>query len=264
MSLAWHILHFLIRIAMGICFSIGLTSPRQVTSGFFRIHLWVVMGIAVLAALVAWSLGSDSPTTIPRSISGFSVLLAVTSYLAASCWIYEAHRTGRLLTVLATVLATLLVVGTAGGPNHLGFHLSLADWPRILGSLSAGLLVGSTTTAMLLGHWYLNAPGMKLQPLRRLLLLVMLAIVLRAMVCGGGLVEVLLTDTAQPARWWIFISFRWLAGIAGTLLLTVMAWMTLRIPNTQSATGILYAATVLAMLGELASQLLSDTLPYHL
>ena len=114
MSLAWHILHFLIRIAMGICFSIGLTSPRQVTSGFFRIHLWVVMGIAVLAALVAWSLGSDSPTTIPRSISGFSVLLAVTSYLAASCWIYEAHRTGRLLTVLATVGSSAPFIGLFG------------------------------------------------------------------------------------------------------------------------------------------------------
>jgi hypothetical protein len=260
-SLAWHILHFLIRIAMGIAFSIGLTSPRQVTSGFFRIHLWVVMGIGVLAALVAWSLGNDESSAIPRAVIVVAVLLAVTSYLAASCWIYEAHRTGRLLTVLVTLLAGLLVVTTAGGPNHL---ISWADWPRILGAVSAGLLVGSTTTAMLLGHWYLNAPGMKLQPLRRLLLLVVLAIVLRAMVCGGGLVESLLTDPAQPARWWIFISFRWLAGIAGTLLLTVMAWMTLRIPNTQSATGILYAATVLAMLGELASQLLSDTLPYHL
>ena len=261
MSLAWHILHFLIRIAMGISFSIGVTSPREVTSGFFRIHLWVVMGIGVLAALVAWSLGSSDSLAIPRSVSTGAALLAVTSYLGASCWIYEARRIGRLLTFLATLLAGLLVVTTAAGPNHV---LSLEDWPRIIGGISAGLLVGTTTTAMLLGHWYLNAPGMKLQPLRRLLVLVLVAIALRTLVCGGGLVELLLTDGAQPARWWIFVSFRWLAGIAGTVLLTAMAWMTLRIPNTQSATGILYAATVLAMLGELASQLLSDTLPYHL
>ncbi|MDP7205220.1 MAG: hypothetical protein QGH11_06625, partial [Pirellulaceae bacterium] len=65
MSLTWHILHFLVRIAMGIAFSLGLTSHRQVTSGFFRIHLWVVMGIAVLAALVAWSLGSQGSTPVP-------------------------------------------------------------------------------------------------------------------------------------------------------------------------------------------------------
>ena len=261
MSLAWHILHFLIRIAMGIAFSLGLTSSRQVSSGFFRIHLWVVMGIAVLAALVSWSLGSQGSAAIPRMVTWTAVAMAVTSYLAASCWIYEADRSGRLLTVLLTLLAGFLVVVTAAGP---GDELSLEHWPQVLGGLTAGLLVGSVTTAMLLGHWYLNTPGMNLRPLRLLLRLVLLAIVLRALVCGGGLVDSLLADGTPLARWWIFLSFRWLAGIAGTLVLTVMAWMTLRIPNTQSATGILYAATVLAMLGELASQLLSDTLPYHL
>ena len=261
MSLTWHILHFLVRIAMGIAFSLGLTSPRQVTSGFFRIHLWVVMGIAVLAALVAWSLGSQDSTPLPAIVTGTAVATAVASYLAASCWIYEARRSGRLLTALVTIMAGYLVVTTAAGP---GDELSLQNWPEILGALSAGLLVGSMTTAMLLGHWYLNAPGMDLRPLRLLLCLVFLAIILRALVCGGGLAAWLLAEGSPPARWWIFLGFRWIAGIAGTLVLAAMAWMTLRIPNTQSATGILYAGTVLAMLGELASQLLSDTLPYHL
>jgi hypothetical protein len=36
----------------------------------------------------------------------------------------------------------------------------------------------------------------------------------------------------------------------------------LKIPNTQSATGILYAAVVLAMIGELTSQLLSAETMY--
>jgi hypothetical protein len=44
--------------------------------------------------------------------------------------------------------------------------------------------------------------------------------------------------------------------------LTGLTWQTLKIPNTQSATGILYAAVVLAIIGELMSQLLSTATHY--
>jgi hypothetical protein len=37
--------------------------------------------------------------------------------------------------------------------------------------------------------------------------------------------------------------------------------VTLKVPNTQSATGILYAAVTLVFLGELTAQLLSRGLP---
>jgi len=36
-----------------------------------------------------------------------------------------------------------------------------------------------------------------------------------------------------------------------------MAWQTLKIPNTQSATGILYVAVITVFIGELTSLLLS-------
>jgi hypothetical protein len=48
------------------------------------------------------------------------------------------------------------------------------------------------------------------------------------------------------------------------LVLTWLTWQTLKIPNTQSATGILYAAVVLAFIGELTSQLLSAEARYPL
>ena len=261
MSLTWHILHFLVRIAMGIAFSLGLTSPRQVTSGFFRIHLWVVMGIAVLASLVAWSLGSQDSTPLPAVVTGTAVATAVASYLAASCWIYEARRSGRLLTALVTIMAGFLVVTTAAGP---GDELSLQDWPEILGALSAGLLLGSMTTAMLLGHWYLNTPSMQLAPLKRLLLLLFAALALRMLICGSSLILELGQAEAWGIRTWSIISFRWLAGLVGTLVLTLLTWQTLKIPNTQSATGILYAAVIVTFLGELVSQLLGVDMHYPL
>jgi len=51
-------------------------------------------------------------------------------------------------------------------------------------------------------------------------------------------------------------SLRWLAGLVGLPILLVMARKTLDIPNTQSATGILYVACLAAILGELTAQLL--------
>ncbi len=57
---------------------------------------------------------------------------------------------------------------------------------------------------------------------------------------------------------------RWhvLAGLIGTLAMLVMAWQTLKIPNTQSATGILYVGVIFTFLGEVAGMLIS-TKSFH-
>jgi hypothetical protein len=52
-------------------------------------------------------------------------------------------------------------------------------------------------------------------------------------------------------------SLRWLAGLVGLPVLLWLSRKTLDIPNTQSATGILYVACLAAILGELTAQLLA-------
>jgi hypothetical protein len=42
-------------------------------------------------------------------------------------------------------------------------------------------------------------------------------------------------------------------GFAGPVLATILAWKTVQIRSTQSATGILYAAMALVLFGELTS-----------
>ena len=82
--------------------------------------------------------------------------------------------------------------------------------------------------------------------------------------CGAGLVLELGHAEAWGVRTWLMIGFRWLAGLAGTLIFSLMAWQTLKIPNTQSATGILYAAVILTFLGELVALLLGVDMRYPL
>ncbi len=117
---------------------------------------------------------------------------------------------------------------------------------------------------MFLGHWYLNTPTMNLLPLKRLVLLIAATTLLRAVVCGVG-VAVLVTHGPSAEHVSIaWLSLRWLAGIVGVLLAAAMTWQTLKIPNTQSATGLLYVAVILVFLGELTSQLLSSPAGYPL
>jgi hypothetical protein len=124
-------------------------------------------------------------------------------------------------------------------------------------NISSGLLLGVTTAAMLLGHWYLNSPGMQLAPLRRLLAATGAAVLLQTIVSATSLSFELRYATGFSAYWLLFILLRWSFGLIGVALLVWMAWRTLNIPNTQSATGILYVAVIGVFVGELTGLLLS-------
>jgi hypothetical protein len=110
---------------------------------------------------------------------------------------------------------------------------------------------------MLLGHWYLNSPGMKLAPLRRLLAAMGAAVVLQFVVSAIGLFYELRYASQISSHLLLFVLLRWSFGLIGVAALTWMAWRTLKIPNTQSATGILYVAVIGVFVGELTGLLLS-------
>ena len=118
--------------------------------------------------------------------------------------------------------------------------------------------------AMLLGHWYLNTPGMQLAPLRRLVLLIVVATVLRIAVSGTGVWLELRHASEPETATLLFLALRWLAGLVAPLLLAYMTWKTLDIPNTQSATGILYVVVIVTFVGELTAQLISTESLYPL
>jgi hypothetical protein len=262
-----HILvEFLFRLTLGVAVAMGVTPSRQVTSGFYRVHLWVLMGLQTLAGLALYSRlqGDSSGGPATRWQLGVAILAAVVAYVGAVIWMYERNMAGKtaiwLLAALALAGCMLPLVQPwlAGGevaatPSRLAWQL--AD--RLTGSL----VLGFVTTAMLLGHWYLNTPTMKLAPLRRLIVFLAIAVLIRAIVCGAGTwlewPAIAARDGGSSQTWLVFVGLRWLAGIACVLGLAWLTWLTLKIPNTQSATGILYAAVVVAFIGELTSQLLS-------
>lgn len=234
----------------------AVTSPRLVTSGYYRNNAYVLLGMNVLAALAAWS-GAVDPGLVPPWIASAA---ALASYVAAVCWLYEKPRGG---TTALVVIAALGLVGavwavpTSGKPPQ-------AEWLCRADAVASGLLLGITMAAMLLGHWYLNAPGMKIAPLEKLNLLIGAALVVRAVVSGLGLAGHLSVVERVEFVQWLMIGLRWGAGIAGTAGLVLMTRSTLKIPNTQAATGMLYVAVITTFLGELVGQLLTAANVYPL
>jgi hypothetical protein len=252
------LVEFLFRLTFGVATAMALTPSRWVTSGFFRVHLWVLMGLQTLAELALYSaipLGKTPAAAVAYQQFGLAIGAAVASYIGAVIWMYEARLLGKLAVVI--VAASTLI----GCWSPLMALSTKPLVPQLADRLTSGLVLGLVTTAMLLGHWYLNTPTMKLEPLKRLIVMLGIAVGLRMAVClAGGWLEAtthLASMGMSPTTWGLFLSLRWLAGLIGVLGLAWLTWQTLKIPNTQSATGILYAAMILAFIGELTSQLLS-------
>jgi hypothetical protein len=242
---------FILRLGFGLALAMLLVSPRLVTSGYYRNNLYVLLGLNVLAALIAAGAPSDTNLRLWPAVAA-----AAASYLGAVCWLYEAPKPG--MVALAVVSGLSLVGAWLDAGLLDSGNTTAAGALEWLAPVGEGLLLGSTVAAMLLGHWYLNAPGMRLAPLQRLTLLVAASVIVRAILSGWGLGLELSTAPPAELRWWLMLALRWLAGMAGMLLVVWMTWQTLKIPNTQSATGILYVGVIAAFLGELTAQLLSQ------
>ena len=223
------------------------TPSRLVSSGFYRIHLYVVLGISVLALATCF--------TSPQFFLWPALAATVLSYVGSILWLVEKSKAGTVVLLLISVIS--LIGAWLTRPvedNSLSTLSQVLDW---LTPPLAGLVLGTTLAAMLLGHWYLNSPGMQLAPLRRLVRMMATTVIVR-MILSGVSLALYIAHHGQPNFDQILLLLlRWLAGFVGVLILTWMTWQTLKIPNTQSATGILYIAFLGVLAGELTAQLLS-------
>ena len=232
-------------MSFGLALGMAITSPRQVTSGYYRNHLYVLLGLNVLATLVAVS-GREHFALAPP------LAAAIFSYSGAVAWLYEKPRIGvPILWIVAALSLAGVWVNTAWPSGFLPMLFTALD------SATSGLVLGLTMAAMFLGHWYLNSPTMAIGPLERLVWWMAGAVVLRAAVEAVGLASGVTEATSPVVGQTLFIVLRWLSGIVGTFVLAIMTWRTLKIPNTQSATGILYVAVITTFLGELTALLLA-------
>jgi hypothetical protein len=242
---------FCLRLGFGLVGSLWLFPSTLVNPRFFRAHFLILTGLAAGAAFLL-----RHEATIWMWIALMALVL--TGYFGWVAWSLEGAPGGKVAIVLGSLIAgaSLALAAWAGSVGMSALEV-LAD------NFTSSALLGAATTAMLMGHSYLMAPAMSLQPLRRLLVAVLVALGLRATVAAFQLYSWTVHDSLinLDTDTQLWLPFRWLIGLVAPVGLVLMAWQAAKIRSTQSATGILYVVVIFCFLGELTNQLLLSSSP---
>lgn len=184
------------------------------------------------------------------------------------------------------------------------FWLWGESWPYILNFMFSGLLLGGFYSGQFLGHWFLNVPGMHIRELKRVMNFLFVGLSLKTVEIiafsvwhimsapkaplvdsmGRPLgVDISNTDfllKLNPSQslfalegdffmglgtyGLILLSMRLLWGIFAPWILALMVRQTVETRSTQSATGILYAACVMILVGEVTAIYLRNVLHFFM
>ncbi len=224
---------FCLQAVLGLSAVMASTRGDEIDPWYFRTQALVAFAFAVFAALagIGWN----------------GWLLAGIAWLAFVFWSMGFPLAGRLafggLAVSAAWSGWTLL---AEAHSNMGWFVTFAV---------SAVTVAAVYAAMLLGHWYLVWPWMSIRPLVRALALAAGAWLARVIVSAWHLAQAAgATDLSAAAG---LLVTHLLIGLGGAAIGLVLAWRCARIRSTQSATGILYAATAMALLGELAASVAS-------
>ncbi len=248
---------FAVLLSHGMALMWCLMPRSQVTSGFFRIQMLVTLGLSVLAYLTIGELSPDENENLTSDrLTRIAIIsCAVASYIGSALWRLERRGAGTvcLLVVWAGMLAGIVAIEYRQNAGEFATSL----W-AILSDCAGAAVLGGATTGMLLGHWYLTAPTMSIEPLKRVTWFFFIALLVRLAFAAYGWVHA--GPAIHGSLIWTWLALRWLAGILAPLVLAVMTQRILRYRNTQAATGVLFAGVILVFLGEMSAELLSAEL----
>lgn len=248
------IAQFAILLTLGMSLMWALMPRSQVTSGFFRIQMMIAMALSVLALLTLGQLTSrtgqqgDQLLLLARICAGLAAFLG---YVGSVLWMLNRRVGGTVCAFSILILSLLCLVSCCGGIDAVS---SASGAFLVASHVATAAVLGGAVTGMLLGHWYLTAPTMSIEPLKQLSLLFGGAVILRLLVSLAG--WLLAGDSLAGGTVWTWFALRWLAGIICPLVIAIMSLRILRYRNTQAATGVLFAGVILTFIGEMSAALL--------
>ncbi len=217
------------QLATGILLFIFLVPPSRIGKGFGRFH--------ALLALLFWGLALWGK--FPAEFFILAGLLLLAAFFSEKDRLYYPF----LFLSFCVSLHFLIRqdVSRIGIWNSLAIHI-----PPVL-------VLGASSVAMLLGHWYLVAPKLSIAYLKIVTVGLIVALLIRSGFSGATLLKH--WEGLQNIHFFeiygIFFLQRIFLGLLLTLVLSVLTYFCVRIRSTQSATGILYVVVVFCLIGEL-------------
>lgn len=214
--------------------------------GHFRITAWAALTLGVLTALAFRSTGEGGVQG--RFVVGFVAAVA----LYAAVQYSRTDVPGSVMGAVAGTAGALVLVLSAG---------LIAGWPQPLAAvqlIAGAALLGAVSNGMMLGHWYLNQPGLKTWALARLTLLCVVATILSGAAGALGAGRLAGATTAGAAFGLpgagdsfgraFFVVWAVLLAFTGVVVLAARRCVAIR--SIQSATGLLYVAILSAGVAE--------------
>jgi hypothetical protein len=266
----------LFRLLWGFALSVVFVRRTESSEKFVKIAARFVWGLAAAAL----ALGGFSD----HSWQVLGAMIATAAGFELYARVYA--RWGRLLGFALLVAAPFVAFASTGVQGV--FHF-----------LSSGLLLGGFFGGQFLGHWFLNVPGMHIRELGRLMTFLFIgltaktlealwAIVLRLQIASAPVIDPMGRPLGEDATntdfllklnpsnslfslegdlWLklgsyglILVSMRLIWGIIAPWVLALMVRDSVSRRATQSATGILYAACVMVLVGEAVALYIRDVL----
>ncbi len=268
---------FVLKLVTGIALMWLLVPRKDVTDGFFRIQMLVALGLCVLLVLVIQpdnpakdknmitdavnsgvrpqsGVRSQAGNQFIRLAQGMAAVLAFGGHIV---WKLGRRLPGSIAIHAVAVLCLLSMVtaSCAGGLNSNSLSFLLSD-------LASAAVLGATLTGMLLGHWYLTTPTMSIGPLSWFTWALAIAAIGRLIMTSISLSRFGFASQDLVHLLWLIV--RIVGGIIVPLAAAVVVARILKYRNTQSATGVLFAALILVFMGEMTAALLERDLriPY--
>ena len=229
----------------GTLLVVGLTEAAGGTTRGYRLFMaGLLAAFAVILVLSDLALPTDVSASAAESLRrplALAVAAGSGAYLVASI----AQWPGRSWVAIVSGLlglAALVVLAAAGGTRSIPIFASQL--------VLAALALGAVNAAMLLGHWYLVTPKLSPAPLRRMMWLLIAALVLQAVVFAVAVVVVGTDPLTGSFAWLAWL--RLAAGIVLPIVATILALLATRASSLQASTGLLYIGLALVMAGSIA------------
>ena len=254
-----HEIAFLVLGALSVGGTLLLAHPTLATVGisFYRTNGLVFLITFLLGLLIGVPSVSSGNFSLSYSAFFYLTSLLILFFYNLRLWFRNPYSS----TVL---LGSAFLFGTTGILISLKDFIALETPPFLFFVISAhtvigSLLLGAGTLAMLLGHSYLTRPSLSIVPLLSFSKLFMGLVFLEGFVAIFYLILAAKSQTVMNAILLhsfegLYLWIRFLVGIFGPMILAPMIIKTVQERATMSATGLLYIAMLMVIIGALFSR----------
>lgn len=216
-----------------------------VRRGHFRILAW---GSLILALLSVVAFRSAARGVDAGAASGLVTALAVGALLYVALQYVRSDRAGAVMGAAAAAVGVAALLVSAGLMD--GWPVALAAANLVAGAL----LMGGVSNGMMLGHWYLNQPGLKPWALARLTTLSVGAVgaagatglIAAGRLAGADTPGAVLGLPGFGESFGAVFFAVWVGMLGFTGVVVWMARRCVKLRSIQSATGLYYVALLTA------------------